>query len=413
MLNRLFKYLKGYVKIKVEGYSPERFLNLCNVHHYLIWNVDYHEMSYELYISVRDYKKTRPLARKTGTKIILLEKLGLPFFLHKFRKRKLFFSGMFLCTICIYLLSLFVWNIHLEGNVTQSTQEILEFLDTMEVHHGAKKTKIVCEEIETKLRSQYPNILWVSAEMRGTRIIIQVKENEDKDIVSSIEEKDASPVRIVADTEGTIAQILVRSGTPLVKSGDEVSVGQTLVEGHYVIKNDAGDVVRYEGVAADADIRIMTVENYHDSFSTVYEKKNYTDKKKLGFQLKLFDKTYQLLPKKLYENYETIIKTKETHITENFYLPFSITFQWYLEYVPEELIYSKEEMKSKAEKRFYEKYKNILQKGVQIIEKDVIIDTNGKLCLVSGTVKCVVPQTKKVPADLSELKNDASLEGEN
>ena len=119
------------------------------------------------------------------------------------------------------------------------------------------------------------------------------------------------------------------------------------------------------------------------------------------------------MPKKLYENYETIIKTKEIHITENFYLPFSITFQWYLEYVPEELIYSKEEMKSKAEKRFYEKYKNILQKGVQIIEKDVKIDTNGKLCLVSGTVKCLVPQTKKVPADLPELKNDASLEGEN
>ena len=30
-------YLQGYVKIKVEGYSPERLLNLCNVHKILLW----------------------------------------------------------------------------------------------------------------------------------------------------------------------------------------------------------------------------------------------------------------------------------------------------------------------------------------------------------------------------------------
>ena len=144
MLNRLFKYLKGYVKIKVEGYSPERFLNLCNVHHYLIWNVDYHEMSYELYISVRDYKKIRPLARKTGTKIILLEKHGLPFFLHKFRRRKMFFCGLVICMVGIYGLSLFVWNIHFEGNITQNNEELLAYLESQGINHGVRKSKMIC-----------------------------------------------------------------------------------------------------------------------------------------------------------------------------------------------------------------------------------------------------------------------------
>ena len=84
-----------------------------------------------------------------------------------------------------------------------------------------------------------------------------------------------------------------------------------------------------------------------------------------------------------------------------------------MEYTPVNEIYTEEELKKHAQTRFYEKYENILQKGVQIIEKDVKIDTNGKLCHVTGAVHLLVPVTKKVPAEIPELVNDASLEGEN
>ena len=70
MLVKLLKCLQGYVKIKVEGYSPERFLNLCNVHKILIWGIDSQNSIWEMYVSAKDFKKLRPLARKTRTKII-------------------------------------------------------------------------------------------------------------------------------------------------------------------------------------------------------------------------------------------------------------------------------------------------------------------------------------------------------
>ena len=413
MLLKLMKYLKGYVKVKVEGYSPERFFNLCNANGILIWGIENKEYSYELYVSVKDYKKLRPFVRKTGTKIILLERHGLPFFLHKFRKRKMFFGGMILCASIIYLLSLFVWNIHFEGNVTQKTEELLICLEENGVGHGTLKSSIVCEEIERMLRDRYPNMLWVSAELRGTRIIIQIKENADKDIVSKIEAKDHEPSSIVADRDGIVESIIVRNGTALISAGMEVKAGQTLVEGYYEIKNDAGEIVRYEGVRADADIVLHSVEDYTDVFSKEYEIKRYTGRKKLGIFLKLFGKVYGYAPKIPYETWVTIEKTYEIHVTENFYLPFTVTFTRYLEYVTDTGQYDNQEIKKLADTRFYRKYENILQKGVQIIEKDVKININGKLCHVTGRVLLQIPVTGEAPAAIPELANNASLEGEN
>ncbi len=412
MLVRLFKYLQGYVKIRVDGYSPERLLNLCNAHKILLWGVENQDFIYEMYVSIKDYKRMRPLVKKTGTKIILLEKRGLPFFLHKFRKRKMFFAGILLCIIGIYILSLFVWNIHFEGNITQSDEELLVYLKTIEINHGTRKSEVICEDIETKLRSKYPNILWVSAEMRGTRIIIQIKENTDEDIVSNIEVKDEEPVSIVTERAGVIESILVRQGTPMVEAGDEVTTGQTLVEGYYAIKNDAGEIARYEGVAADADIFLITTENYQDSFSVTYKNKIFTKKKRLGLKMRVFEKTYEFTPRIPYEMYEKVEDLKEIHITENFYLPFSIQFDWYFEYTEEEKTHTKEELNELANFRYLNKYKNILQKGVQIIEKDVKIDTNGKLCIVGGYVTLRIPITTKVPAIIPEIHMETSGEGE-
>ena len=412
LIVKLLKYFKGYVRVKVEGYAPERLLNLCNANGLLIWDVEYGGQFYKLCIGVKDYHKLRPFARKTSTKITLLEKCGFPFFMNRFRKRTMFFGGMLLCFALIFGFSFFVWNIHIEGNVTQSNEEILEKLETMGITHGTKKSDIFCEDVETALRKEYPNILWVSAELRGTRMILLIKENEDKDIVSRIEEKDTSPVSIISEVSGVIESMIVRQGTPVVSVGDEVVKDQTLVEGYYEIKNDAGETVRYEGVAADGDIVIRCVEDYQDEFSKEYEMKKYTKRKRYGVQIKIFEKTFDFQPQIPFENYEVLQNDKMISITENFILPFSVCIYTYQEYEIEKMEYTLEEVKELAAERYFNKYKNILQKGVQIIEKDVKIDINGKLCIVGGYATLRVPITTKVPAIIPDISMESSGEGE-
>ena len=82
MIENGMRYLRGYVKIQIQGYSPERFLNLCSYHHILIWGLAYEDHCYELCMSVRDFKRIRPFAKKTHTKVRVKEKYGFPFSLY-------------------------------------------------------------------------------------------------------------------------------------------------------------------------------------------------------------------------------------------------------------------------------------------------------------------------------------------
>ena len=48
MFEQLIWYLKGYVRIRVTGYSPERFLNACRYKNIYIWDLKRVCGSYEM-----------------------------------------------------------------------------------------------------------------------------------------------------------------------------------------------------------------------------------------------------------------------------------------------------------------------------------------------------------------------------
>jgi similar to stage IV sporulation protein len=101
MLISLLRYIQGYLKIRVTGYSPERFLNLCKNKKIDVWGLEAGHNTYDMYIKVSGFRKLKPILRKTQTKVSILERFGLPFFFHHYRKRKLFFIGIFSCLIII------------------------------------------------------------------------------------------------------------------------------------------------------------------------------------------------------------------------------------------------------------------------------------------------------------------------
>ena len=85
LLRILFSYIIGYVKISVEGYFIERFINICKNEKVAIWNLKRDKnIRLELKVGIRDFKKVCKIAKKTKCKIKILNKKFLGVFGKRF-----------------------------------------------------------------------------------------------------------------------------------------------------------------------------------------------------------------------------------------------------------------------------------------------------------------------------------------
>ena len=107
----ILSYIIGYVKVKVEGYYIERFINICTNNKIVIWNLK-RDKNVNLYLNVRtkDFKYMVDAAKKTKCKIKILKKKGLPFVMHRYKKRKLFAALLIMLIVLIAISSNFIWN---------------------------------------------------------------------------------------------------------------------------------------------------------------------------------------------------------------------------------------------------------------------------------------------------------------
>lgn len=407
------KYLKGYVRIRLKGGSPERFLNLCSNNNILIWQIIRVEDEYEMYLSLKAFRELKSIIRKTNVKIKVIEKKGFPFFLHKYRKRKMFFAGILICAIFVYILSLFVWQIEINGNHGRTTDVLLSFLEENEIAHGMRKSKINCEEIETLLRTNYNDIIWTSVKLRGTRLIIDVQENTDTSI-ENIGEKEASD--LFADKPAIITKIITRNGTPCVKAGTVVKAGDMLVGGALPITDDGGEIVNYRYVAADADIYGKTIYKYKDSFKLKYQKHEDTGEVQKGIYLKIHEKSAFIGKNKIkYKNYHIISDIRQLKLGENFYLPFSLGNVQVFEEKVTDSVYTKSQAEAKAKQRLAKFMKTLEEKGVQIQENNVTIDIDQTDCKAGGSLVVIekLGIRKKVSIIEPELSGkDNEIDGE-
>ena len=83
----ILRLLFGYVRAEIEGYYVERFINLCQNKRILIWNLK-REKGVKLFfnIGIKDFKKLKPIARKTSCK--LERKEGFLFLCTSIKKEK-------------------------------------------------------------------------------------------------------------------------------------------------------------------------------------------------------------------------------------------------------------------------------------------------------------------------------------
>ncbi len=377
------KYIKGYLRIKVWGFSPERFMNLCSNRDILLWDIEQDGEIYFMNISIKGFYRLRPIVRKTGTRVAILERYGLPFFLPVLRKRKIFIAGMLLSISFWIWSSLFIWDIELSGNC-QITKDVFQrFLKEQQIVLGMRKEKLDIEELEKEIRRTFPQVTWTSARLQGTKLKIDLKEN-DAPIITETFEKEEGGTDLIAEYDGTIVSMIVRRGVPMVAIGDTVEKGTVLVDGKVPVYNEDATVREYRYVQADADIVVEHTRTFQAKLPFDYIKKEYSGRNRKRCFLRTGEKEWKLPMEKPFLVYDSLIRESRPLIFEKLSIPVSFGCYTYREYQNVEYRYTLSEAKEILNQKIMLFLESLEEKGVQIIEKNVRIESNAGMWAAKG-----------------------------
>ena len=360
----IFSYILGFLKISVKGYYIERFINICKNNKITIWNLKRKDnIELNLNVRIKEFKEICKIAKKTGCKIKIKNKKGIPFLLHKYKKRKIFFILLILLVLIIGLSSCFVWNVEIKEENGYELENIREDIEKAGLKSGVFKGKINTKEIINKIRLERKDIAWMGIELKGTNAIVKlVKSDEKPDIINEDEY-----CNIISDKEGIITKISVQNGTANVKVGDTVKKGDILVNGWMEGKFTG---IRYVHSLAEIEAKVWYTESIKIPYKVTETRYTGNEEEKYGIKFNNFQINFTKKYSK-FKIYDTIETENKIKLFSDFYLPISIVKTIYKEQEKIEKTYSVEEAKNIGIKQLEEKLDGKIENKNNIVNKNI------------------------------------------
>lgn len=363
-LKILFSYLIGYLRITVEGYYIERFINICKSNHITIWNLKRNK-DICLYLNVRisEFKNLRDVAKKTKCKIKIKNKKGMPFLLHKYKKRKIFGILLVLIAFFIWLSSNFVWNVDIIEENGNELVNIRQDLESTGLKTGNLKSKIDKKQIINKIRLERKDIAWIGIELKGTNAIVKIVKSDEKPEI--IDENEYCS--IISNKAGVITKINAQSGTANFKVGDTVKEGDTLINGWMEGKFTG---IRYVHAKGEIEAKVWYTKNKKVLFNTTEKEETGNIENKYVIKFNNFKiNLYKKLSK--FEIYDTIEAENKIRLFSDFYLPISIVKKTNKELKEEQKLYTLEETKNKGIEELQNELDNEIEDKNSIVNKNI------------------------------------------
>ena len=205
---RFFHFLTGYVIFGASDGFPERFVNLCADMGIPVWDVRPRDGVLLGRTTVRAYRRLRIAARRAGMRLRVRERRGLPFFLHRNRKRFGVPIGAAVCLAILVLLSSRLWVIEIAGNDALTSDTVREALREAGVREGMQ------------------GVDWIALNVDGSVLHVALRE----DAVPETNEPQR-PCHIVAARDGFLLRLEPYEGQAIAGINTAVQRGELLVSG--------------------------------------------------------------------------------------------------------------------------------------------------------------------------------------
>lgn len=250
ILLSFFRLFRGYVDFYAGGKFPERFMNVTARYGINIWNAAPEDGGISGSMYLCDYRRIRPAARKSGVRVRVRRRHGIPFFISRCKPRAGLAAGALAGVIVLLILSNFIWSVRIVGSENISDAYLLDVLRQNGVSVGAYKNNLDVQKTERKILLRVKQIGWMSINITGNVVNAEIKEKTEKPFIDS----GSKPCNIKAKCDGVITSIKATSGAVEALIGSGVTKGDLLVSG---ITETKLETTRYVRAKAEvfADVR--------------------------------------------------------------------------------------------------------------------------------------------------------------
>jgi similar to stage IV sporulation protein len=294
LIFKLCNFIRGYVVINLKTKDYEKTLNLLRRKNINIWDIEKSDAGIKFKILYEDYKKYIELLNEQNFE--LLNKKGVAFKYKALKIRKGFIAGIVMLLLCFFVFTSMVFSIEVVGADNDLSKEIINILQENNISMPHISSSLNDKQIELILHKNLDNLKFVEAYIEGSKLIIFVKEKEKDNTVI----KDNEPSSIVSSKNAIINKIITKSGQTVVREGDVVYEGQTLVMG--IIKNKNSE--EFVMVPSDGTIYGKTYYKFDLKEEKIKDMTVSTNKNKKSYYFKIKDKNIKIIgDTKPFENY--------------------------------------------------------------------------------------------------------------
>ncbi len=384
---RFLRFLFGYVCFSAKGGFPERFINLCRNRNINLWDLRSENGVIFARTDCISYRKIRPVARKSGMKVKIKRKYGLPFFLNRHSHRAGVLLGICFCIATICILSTRIWSVDVTGNVRVSSDKIIGVFEELGVKKGISGEKIDIQATEISALQRLPEISWLNINIDGSAALIEVRETE----LNPISEEDL-PSDIVAARDGQIVILRQFSGTKEQKIGNPVLKGDLLISGIRENKDLTVSFCRAKGYVVARTNRKIAFEqkNKFIASKTVAQKKSYI------LEFLLFNIPFGKVSENTY-------KEKSSLHINGVTLPFSVTRCTETQTDNSDIILNENQAEILTALRFFEECTTQF-KYLKTESSNVAVSKSKNSCTYSGNFTCLENIVKEIPMDIEETE---------
>lgn len=373
-LYKKVKKIKGIMKISVEGFFIERFINLCLKEGIEIWDAErINEGIVNVKFFYTNYEKICEIANITRCKIEVLEKNGAPFLINKYKHRKIFAALIAIISMLITIINMFVWQVEIKGDFSIPIEEVKQFLEEENIKVGVLKRSIDIDAAKLDITLKRKDISWIGINLNGNKIVVEIVPKE----LAEVDIYESTIGNIISDKSGIVEKIYVAEGTAMVKKGELIEKGTVLISGMVTngvntkagILGDTSFMTESRMVRAQGDVTLKTT--YVEKTKIPYEKDivSKTGNVEKSYKLKINNYPINLLNKVTnFEKYDTITTEKTFSLFGIFKTPITLVEESFEEIKVDKIKYTQKQAEEIGIITNNEKLKKIIPQDAERVK---------------------------------------------